>query len=71
MDSLCAWCKENEGSEEEPCQECKREMVCGTCNGAGDYAEMRDSTGRLDYLHGNPTGRRLTCQRCEGKGWAE
>jgi len=37
----------------------------------GDYAEMRDSTGRLDYLHGNPTGRRLTCQSCKGKGWAE
>jgi hypothetical protein len=71
MDSLCFWCKVNEGSEDDPCQECKLEMRCNSCFGSGQIPEMRDSSGRLDYLHGNCTGRFLQCQRCEGNGWAE
>lgn len=64
--------------DEEPCEvqghtpicyECKREYLCKSCYGSGQYSICRDAQGRLDYLHGQPTGEKATCSHCQGEGY--
>jgi len=73
---ICIGCEveidgeEYEVSGEGPfCYECRREHQCRSCWGRGDYSVMRDQYGRLDYIRGEPTGERATCDRCHGEGY--
>lgn len=68
MADLCEYCGEAEASDDEPCDQCRRELRCHQCDGAGTYMERRNSEGKLDYLHGEPT-KRVQCSLCEGRGW--
>lgn len=72
----CIECEEeSDGGEYEVagdgplCSECHEEHKCRSCWGRGDYAVMRNAAGELDYLRGQPTGQRATCDRCHGEGY--
>jgi len=61
---LCGW-----PSGHDVCQPCLEAHTCGTCDGQGIVAILKDNAGRIDYISGESTGETADCQTCEGTGF--
>lgn len=83
MGQLCKKCDQPTGRCQEDqiiwepeditvCEECHKELEkeyrCRDCDGNGTVQLWRDSHGNIDYLHGQPSGCWVKCQRCKGEG---
>jgi len=79
MAEICAWCQEKEATEHcdtcdnDFCENCLEEHEhCRDCGGRRIIGSpvLRDESGNLDYLHGQPTGeiQEIPCMRCEETG---
>ena len=72
---ICKDCSEETDDEESHveghgpiCSECLREYKCKQCYGTGQVRVLRDSLGRVDYIHGNWRGEMTVCTNCDGEG---
>lgn len=53
------------------CENCRDDHRCNCCYGEGEVNELVNRDGEPDYLHGNPSGRKVMCSVCNGKGYWE
>ena len=53
------------------CEECHDDHKCSACYGEGDVNELVNRAGHVDYVDGSPSGRKVMCSVCNGKGYWE